>query len=93
MKVLLKLAFLIDKKSYVNYICFRSGFNQSKMDGCGILFWYPSWLARFANTRCYMIIFGLLGTIQEIAATYLVVTLTTMEKRFKIPSQTTGECE
>lgn len=63
------------------------------MDTCGILFWYPNWIAQFANTRSYLIIYGLLGTIQDIGATYLVVTLTTMEKRFKIPSQTTGECE
>lgn len=60
------------------------------MEACGIFFWYPNWMARFANTRCYMIVYGLLGTIQEIGATYLFVTLTTMEKRFKIPSQTTG---
>lgn len=60
------------------------------MEACGILSWHPNWMTRFANARCYMLVFGLLGTIQETGATYLIVTLTTMEKRFKIPSQTTG---
>lgn len=40
-----------------------------------------------------MIAYGLVGTMQEVAATYLIVTLTTMEKRFKIPSQITGKIE
>lgn len=37
-----------------------------------------------------MIVYGLLGTIQATSYLYFVITLTTIEKRFKIPSQTTG---
>jgi hypothetical protein len=35
-------------------------------------------------------VYGLLGTIQAVAFVYFVATLTTLEKRFKIPSKTTG---
>jgi len=35
-------------------------------------------------------VYGLLGTIQAMAYIYFVATLTTLEKRFKIPSKTTG---
>lgn len=61
------------------------------MSGCGITCWHPHWLQKFANTKWFMIIYGLLGTIQATSFLYIVVTLTTLEKRFKIPSQTTGE--
>jgi hypothetical protein len=35
-------------------------------------------------------VYGLLGTIQAMAYIYFVASLTTLEKRFKIPSKTTG---
>lgn len=57
---------------------------------CGIGQFKPKWLKRFANIKSFMTVYGLLGTIQAMAFVYLVVTLTTMEKRFKIPSKTTG---
>lgn len=59
--------------------------------GCGISCWHPYWMRKFANTRWFMIVYGLLGTIQATSYLYFVITLTTIEKRFKIPSQTTGE--
>lgn len=61
------------------------------MKECGISCCHPQWLQKFANTRWFMIVYGLLGTIQATSHLYFVVTLTTIEKRFKIPSQTTGE--
>ncbi|KAL5279212.1 hypothetical protein ACFFRR_003683 [Megaselia abdita] len=57
---------------------------------CGLTFFHPQWLQRFANIRWFMAIYGLLGTIQAMSQMYFIVTLTTLEKRFKIPSQTTG---
>lgn len=59
---------------------------------CGITCWHPTWLQKFANTKSFLLVYGLLGTIQSMAFLYFVVTLTTVEKRFKIPSYTTGEC-
>lgn len=58
---------------------------------CGVACWHPKWLQRFANTNTFLMVYGLLGTIQSMAFLYFVVTLTTMEKRFKIPSQVTGK--
>lgn len=61
------------------------------MDSCGVSCWHPKWMSKFANTRYFMIVYGLLGTIQATSYLYFVITLTTIEKRFKIPSQTTGK--
>lgn len=59
------------------------------MNICGCL--EPSVLERFAKTRWFIAVYSLLGTIQSASSTYFAITLTTIEKRFKIPSQTTGE--
>lgn len=57
---------------------------------CGLANWHPAWMQRYANTKMFMAVYGLLGTIQAMSYMYFIVTLTTIEKRFKIPSQTTG---
>lgn len=63
----------------------------STSTSCG-LSWcgYPQFLQRFANTKTFILVYGLLGTFQAMGYIYFVITLQTMEKRFKIPSQTTG---
>ncbi|CAL7943801.1 unnamed protein product [Xylocopa violacea] len=58
--------------------------------GCGICGIYPRWLRDRATPRSFIAVYGLLGTVQAMAFIYIVVTLTTLEKRFKIPSRTTG---
>lgn len=65
---------------------------SSSSTKCG-LSWcgYPQFLQKFANTKTFIFIYGLLGTIQAMGYVYFAITLQTMEKRFKIPSQTTGE--
>ncbi|KAH8413464.1 hypothetical protein KR009_011422 [Drosophila setifemur] len=57
---------------------------------CGLANWHPTWLQKYATTKMFMGVYGLLGTIQAMSYMYFIVTLTTLEKRFKIPSQTTG---
>ncbi|XP_055590283.1 solute carrier organic anion transporter family member 74D [Uranotaenia lowii] len=57
---------------------------------CGLSCWHPSWLQRFATPRSFIMVYGFLGTVQAMAYIYFVITLTTLEKRFKIPSSTTG---
>uniref|UniRef100_A0A182JNE0 Solute carrier organic anion transporter family member n=1 Tax=Anopheles christyi TaxID=43041 RepID=A0A182JNE0_9DIPT len=57
---------------------------------CGISCWHPAWLQRFATPRSFIVVYGFLGTVQAMAYIYFVITLTTLEKRFKIPSSTTG---
>lgn len=61
-----------------------------KDNRCGLSCWHPSWAQKYANPRVFLIVYGLLGTTQAMSFLYFVVTLTTIEKRFKIPSQTTG---
>lgn len=57
---------------------------------CGICGLYPRWLRDRATSKNFIAVYGLLGTVQAMAFIYIVVTLTTLEKRFKIPSCTTG---
>lgn len=58
---------------------------------CGICGIYPRWLRDRATPKNFIAVYGLLGTVQAMAFIYIVVTLTTLEKRFKIPSRTTGK--
>lgn len=57
---------------------------------CGIFNWYPKFLQQFASTKSFIGVYGLLGIFQAMGYIYFVITLQTIEKRFKIPSQTTG---
>ncbi|XP_029661643.1 solute carrier organic anion transporter family member 74D isoform X1 [Formica exsecta] len=57
---------------------------------CGVCGFYPKWLRNRATPKHFIAVYGLLGTVQAMAFIYIVVTLTTLEKRFKIPSRTTG---
>ncbi|XP_008556462.2 solute carrier organic anion transporter family member 74D isoform X1 [Microplitis demolitor] len=57
---------------------------------CGLCGIYPKWLQKRATPHTFILVYGFLGLVQAMAFIYIVVTLTTLEKRFKIPSQTTG---
>ncbi|KAL1123270.1 hypothetical protein AAG570_002356 [Ranatra chinensis] len=57
---------------------------------CGVGWLRAPWLQRFATTNWFLTVYGLLGTIQAMSNVYWVATLTTFEKRFGIPSRTTG---
>lgn len=48
-------------------------------------------LQRFANKKAYVFLYGLLGCVCSAAFAYFNGTITTLEKRFKIPSKTTGK--
>lgn len=75
--------------------CFlRQSESAAKMKSnymCGLSCWHPAWLQRFATSRSFIMVYGFLGTTQAMAYIYFVITLTTLEKRFKIPSSTTGK--
>ncbi|KAK0090045.1 hypothetical protein PV325_003858 [Microctonus aethiopoides] len=47
-------------------------------------------LQRFANKKAYVFLYGVLGCIFSASYAYFNGTITTIEKRFKIPSKTTG---
>ncbi|XP_071441837.1 solute carrier organic anion transporter family member 74D [Hetaerina americana] len=57
---------------------------------CGFSWFAPRWMSRLATPKSFLVVYGFLGTLQAMAYIYFVATLTTLEKRFKIPSQTTG---
>ncbi|XP_063703660.1 solute carrier organic anion transporter family member 74D isoform X2 [Culicoides brevitarsis] len=59
-------------------------------NACGLSIWHPGFLQRFATKKTFIIIYGLLGCVQAMSFVYFVVSLTTLEKRFQIPSSTTG---
>ncbi|XP_054274192.1 solute carrier organic anion transporter family member 74D-like isoform X1 [Macrosteles quadrilineatus] len=61
-----------------------------KQISCGILGFYPQWLQFFASKKTYVILFGLVGLNQLAIGSYAVATITTLEKRFKIQSLTSG---
>lgn len=69
----------------------RTAGSMSQPSQCGLCGYYPKWLKNSATTRNFICVYSFLGTIQAMAFIYIVVTLTTLEKRFKIPSQTTGK--
>ncbi|KAF4523689.1 hypothetical protein B566_EDAN006060 [Ephemera danica] len=57
---------------------------------CGLGPWRPAWLQRLASKKSFVVVYGLIGMVQFALASYFVATISTMEKRFKIPSQTSG---
>lgn len=68
-----------------------TGMHPEQRQSCGWRCCFqPKWLQVFANTRTFIVVYGLLGTIQATAFIYFVVTLSTLEKRFQIPSRTMG---
>ena len=58
---------------------------------CGFAFCRPACMQRFANKTYFMIVFSLLAVVQSMGWSYMTGTITTIQKRFKISSQTTGE--
>lgn len=54
---------------------------------CGAGGCRPSWLQKFASSRCYALIFAALGILQSSFRAYLVGTLSTIEKRFSLSSK------
>lgn len=57
---------------------------------CGFWCFRGPILQRFANKKAYVFLYGVLGCIFSASFAYFNGTITTIEKRFKIPSKTTG---
>lgn len=57
---------------------------------CGLGCFSPDWIQPFATKRVFMIVFSLLGVIQGMSWSYFSATISTLEKRFKISSETAG---
>jgi hypothetical protein len=57
---------------------------------CGIGAFRPRWLQTLASKKAYVLVYGLIGTAILAMVCYFVATISTIEKRFKIPSRTSG---
>ncbi|XP_054738862.1 solute carrier organic anion transporter family member 74D-like [Anastrepha obliqua] len=57
---------------------------------CGFWIFKGLGLQRFANQTTYVLLYGLVGCVFSMTFAYFNGTLTTIEKRFKIPSKNTG---
>ena len=58
---------------------------------CGIGRYKPQWLQKLASKKSYVFVFGLVGLCQLASSSYFVSTISTIEKRFKISSRTSGK--
>lgn len=58
---------------------------------CGLGCFSPDWIQQFATKKAFLVVFSLLGVIQGMTWSYFTATITTLEKRFKISSQTAGK--
>ncbi|XP_059225479.1 solute carrier organic anion transporter family member 74D [Stomoxys calcitrans] len=57
---------------------------------CGFWIFKGKFFQRFANQTAYVVLYGLVGCIFSMTYAYFNGTITTIEKRFKIPSKNTG---
>lgn len=57
---------------------------------CGLGPFQGEWLQKFATKKSYLLTYSFLGIFQAMFVSYSIATLTTLEKQFKLKSQTTG---
>ena len=57
---------------------------------CGIGSLRPKWIQGLATTKMFMFIFGMIGILQGAAFTYMIGSITTLEKRYAFGSKITG---
>ncbi|KAL7736165.1 hypothetical protein ACLKA6_003711 [Drosophila palustris] len=57
---------------------------------CGFWLFRGAFFQRFANQTAYVLLYGIVGCIFSMTYAYFNGTITTIEKRFKIPSKNTG---
>lgn len=67
-------------------------YNLSEETTCGIWIFRGAFLQKLANKKTYVVLYGLLGCVFSACYAYFNGTITTLEKRFKIPSTNTGCC-
>ncbi|XP_050324322.1 solute carrier organic anion transporter family member 4A1-like [Bactrocera neohumeralis] len=57
---------------------------------CGFWIFKGRFFQRFANQTAYVLLYGIVGCVFSMTYAYFNGTITTIEKRFKIPSKNTG---
>ncbi|XP_055327701.1 solute carrier organic anion transporter family member 74D-like [Paramacrobiotus metropolitanus] len=59
-------------------------------DRCGIACCKPNWLQKLRNMKVFLLVFIITGLTQGMYYSYWNMSLSSIEKRFQIPSRTTG---
>ena len=57
---------------------------------CGFYKFHADWLQTLASKKSYIVVYGLIGMFQLAVGSYFIASISTLEKRFKIPSKTSG---
>lgn len=57
---------------------------------CGVCTWRPHFLQRFANKTVFSVIFTIVGVLHSSVWTYYTANISTIEKRFRMDSITSG---
>jgi len=70
-----------------------AGAPVAEPERCGIGCCSPNWIQRMATRQAFMMVFSILAIVQGMSWSYFTATITTLEKRFKISSQTAGNDE
>nr|XP_018907628.1 PREDICTED: solute carrier organic anion transporter family member 2B1-like [Bemisia tabaci]XP_018907629.1 PREDICTED: solute carrier organic anion transporter family member 2B1-like [Bemisia tabaci] len=68
----------------------KSTFELTEDTTCGYWCFRGPFLQKFANKTAYVILYGMLGTVYSATFAYFSGSITTMEKRFSIPSRNIG---
>lgn len=76
---------------FTNHVNFFQEVLNSEDTTCGIGPCTPAWLQKFASKKTYVLVHGLIGMNTFALSSYFIGTISTLEKRFKISSQTSGE--
>jgi hypothetical protein len=64
---------------------------NSDLTQCGLGGCRPRWLQKLRSSKSYTLVYGLLGMNQFCLGSFMIATLSTVEKQFKITSRTSGE--
>jgi MFS family permease len=64
--------------------------DEDKDTLCGIGGFHPEWLQRFANTKFFLINFSIVAVLQGAYFTYMIGSMSTLEKRFAFESKVSG---
>lgn len=82
--------FLDDHQSEFNLQNILENLPLTEDTKCGYGFFQLKCLQRFANIRSFVLLYGLVGSVFSMTSSYFNGILTTVEKRFKIPSRNIG---
>nr|XP_024219673.1 solute carrier organic anion transporter family member 2A1-like [Halyomorpha halys] len=64
--------------------------NGEENTNCGFEWYSPLWLQGLASKKIYVLVYGFLGMNQTAIGSYFIGTISTIEKRFKLPSSASG---